>query len=236
MKLLGIIGAMEEEVAALKEAMTGVEVTEKAGMTFVKGMLCGCPAVVVRSGVCKVNSAICAHILADDFQVDAVINTGIAGSLDAKIDIGDIVISTEAMYHDVEATVWGYAPGEIPQMGGVVAFPADEGLIKLAQECCHKANPEIGTHPGRILSGDQFISSQEKKDELKEKFHGKCCEMEGAGIAQAAYLNKVPYVILRAISDKADNSAVMAYEEFEKEAICHCVKLVKEMAAAWSAE
>ena len=236
MKLLGIIGAMEEEVAALKAEMTDVEVTEKARMTFLKGSLSGHPVVVVRSGVCKVNSAICTQILADHFHVSAVVNTGIAGSLNAAIDIGDIVISTEAMYHDVEATVWGYAPGEIPQMGGVVFFPADENLIGLAEKCCKKANPDIGVHKGRVLSGDQFISSPEKKMALRETFKGECCEMEGSGIAQAAYLNKLPYVIIRAISDKADNSAVMDYEEFEKEAIRHCVSLVNEMVAAYFAE
>ncbi len=229
MKLLGIIGAMEEEVADLKARMTGVEITEKARMTFMKGELCGHPVVVVRSGVCKVNSAICTQILADTFHVDAVINTGIAGSLNADINIGDIVVSTEAMYHDVEATVWGYAPGEVPQMGGVVSFPADEELQRVAIAACKKVNPEIGVHSGRVLSGDQFISSTEVKAGLREKFHGECCEMEGAGIAQAAYLNHLPYVILRAISDKADNSAVMDYSEFEKQAILHCVNLVTEM-------
>lgn len=229
MKFFGIIGAMEEEVAALKEQMTDIEITEKARMTFVKGLLNGKPAVVVRSGVCKVNAGICTQILVDDFHVDAVINTGIGGSLNAAIDIGDIVISKEAMYHDVEATVWGYAPGEIPQMGGVVSFPSDPELIRLAEECCRKVNPEIGTHIGKVLSGDQFISDKAVKNVLKEKFGGDCCEMEGAGIAQAAYLNKIPCVILRAISDKADDSAVMDYDVFEKQAIAHCVKLVTEM-------
>ena len=226
--MIGIIGAMEEEVAALKEDMIVEETVELASMVFCKGQLCGKDVVVVRSGIGKVNAGICAQILVDRFHVDTLINTGIAGSLDARIDIGDLVISTDALHHDMDAVNFGYEPGQIPRMD-VLAFPADEELVKKAVEANKKANPEIHTFTGRVASGDQFIAAGDVKDKIAESFHPLCVEMEGAGIAQAAYLNKVSYVIIRAISDKADNSATMDYPTFEKQAIAHSVRLMKEL-------
>ena len=226
--MIGIIGAMEEEVSSLKEEMDVQEIVEKAGMMFCKGILCGQKVVVVRSGVGKVNAGICAQILVDLFQVDLLINTGIAGSLDARIDIGDMVISTDALQHDMDASVFGDPVGQIPRLD-TFSFPADEALARKAIRANEKANPDIRTFTGRIVSGDQFISSKEVKDRIVENFHPLCVEMEGAAIAQAAYLNKVSYVIIRAISDKADNSACMDYPTFEKKAIAHSVRLMKEL-------
>ena len=226
--MIGIIGAMEEEVAALKDDMDVQETIEQASMAFCKGILCGKEVVVVRSGIGKVNAGICAQILVDRFQVDTLINTGIAGSLDAKIDIGDMVISTDALYHDMDATVFGDPVGQVPRMD-TLAFPADETLVQKAVQANEKANPDIHTFTGRIASGDQFISSQEVKEIIVENFHPLCVEMEGAGIAHAAYLNKVSCVIIRAISDKADNSATMDYPAFERKAIAHSVRLMKEL-------
>ena len=226
--LVGIIGAMEEEVAALKSEMEQVETREKAGMVFLKGKLCGRDVVVVRSGIAKVNAGICTQILVDDYHVDAVINTGIAGSLQNAIEIGDIVVSTDALQYDVHVEAFGYAPGQIPRMD-TLAFPADARLIDLAEQVCREVNPEIGVHRGRVVSGDCFVSDKAVKAELKKVHQGSCAEMEGAAIAQAAYLNKSPYVILRAISDKADDSATVDYDAFEKMAIRHCVNLVRGM-------
>ncbi len=226
--MTGIIGAMEEEVAALKEAMEVQEVAELASMTFYRGVLCGKDVVVVRSGIGKVNAGICAQILVDRFHVDTLINTGIAGSLDARIDIGDMVISTDALHHDMDAVQFGYPAGQVPRME-VLSFPADEELVKKAVQANEKANPDIHTYTGRVASGDQFIASKEVKEKIVENFQPLCVEMEGAAIAQAAYLNKVSYVIIRAISDKADNSATMDYPTFERQAIAHSVGLVKEL-------
>ena len=226
--MIGIIGAMEEEVEALKEAMEIRKTEEVAGMVFCEGVLCGKDAVVVRSGIGKVNAGICAQILVDHFDVDVLINTGIAGSLDARIDIGDMVISTDAVHHDMDATIFGDPAGQVPRMD-TLAFPADGVLVEKAKAANEKANPEIRTFTGRVASGDQFISSAEAKERIVSMFHPLCTEMEGAGIAQAAYLNKVSYVIIRAISDKADNSAVMDYPEFERQAITHSVRLMKEL-------
>ena len=225
---LGIIGAMEEEVAQLKEKMTDLTITAKASMEFYDGLLLGKPVTIVRSGIGKVNAGCCTQILADLFHVDCVINTGIAGSLDASIDIGDIVLCTDAMQHDVDAVAFGYPLGTIPRMP-VSAFPADEKLRKKAKELCEKVNPEIHVHEGRIVTGDQFIADRAKKDFILENFHGMCTEMEGAAIAHCAYLNQIPFLVIRAISDKADDSAHMDYPAFEALAIERSVKLILEM-------
>ena len=142
MKKIGIIGAMEVEVEALKKDMQISSVIKKAQMEFCAGILNGMEAVVVRSGVCKVNAAVCTQILIDDFGVDAIINTGVAGSLNADINIGDIVISTDVVHHDVNAVTFGYAPGQIPQMN-VFSFQADEALAEKAAAVSRKVNPSL---------------------------------------------------------------------------------------------
>ena len=228
MNIIGIIGAMEEEVELLKEKMTDTVIIEKAGMKFVKGTLKGQTAVVVRSGIGKVNAGICTQILADEFQVEAVINTGIAGSLKAEINIGDIVLSTDTMQHDVDAREFGYPLGQIPRME-TLTFLADENLRKLAKEVCEEVNPDIQVFEGRVASGDQFVADKETKERIIENTQAYCTEMEGAAIGQAAYLNKIPYLVIRAISDKADDSAHVDYPTFERQAIRHTVNLVSRM-------
>lgn len=226
MKKIGIIGAMDEEVNILKSRMKDGAVKTVASMEFCEGTLKGKDVVVVRSGIGKVNAAVCTQILADLYQVDAVINTGVAGSLQNEIDIADIVLSTDTLQHDMDATGFGYEHGVIPRMDNSI-FEADKKLVKLAKEVCDEVIPEVGVHTGRVVSGDQFISDTDKKDWLVEKFGGCCTEMEGAAIAQAAYLNGIPFLVIRAISDKADHSAEMAYAEFEEIAIGHTVKLLE---------
>ena len=226
MKTVGIIGAMEVEVERLKKDMVVQRELKKAGMEFCEGVLMGQPAVVVRSGIGKVNAAVCTQILVDEFKADVIINTGIAGSLNAQIDIGDFVISTDVVHHDMDAVNFGYEPGQIPQMD-VFSFAANEELVELAEQVCHEVNPEINVFRGRIVSGDQFVADKAVKERITSLFHGFCTEMEGAAIAQASYLNGVPFVILRAISDKADDSATEDYPTFEKKAAEHCVKLVE---------
>ncbi len=226
--MIGIIGAMDEEVAKVKEQMEDVSVVQKASMDFYKGTLKGVPVVVVRSGIGKVNAALCTQILVDIFQVSSVINTGIAGSLRAEINIGDIVLCTDALEHDMDAVAFGYPVGQIPRMD-TLSFEADEKLRTVAKAACEKVLPEIGVFEGRVVTGDQFVSSAQKKDWLFETFAGYCTEMEGAAIAHAAYVNDIPFLIIRAISDKADNSASMDYPAFEAMAIDNSVKLLMEM-------
>ena len=229
--MLGIIGAMEVEVKELREMMENPQAQTVAGMTFYQGTIKGKEVVVVRSGIGKVNAGICSQILVDRYHVEGIINTGIAGSLKNEINIGDIVLATCAVQHDVDATGFGYPIGEIPQMG-IKEFPADEKLRALAEECSKKANPDIQVFSGRVASGDQFISSKEKKNWISENFEAYCTEMEGAAIAQAAYLNNIPYLVVRAISDKADDSANMDYSEFEAKAVENSVRLMAAMLEA----
>lgn len=226
--MIGIIGAMDEEISQITDKMTGVAVTETAGMTFNRGKLNGREIVAVRSGIGKVNAAICTQILAADFHADHIINTGVAGSLRNEINIGDVVISTDAVQHDMDATGFGYEPGVIPRMK-ISDFPADERLIKLAVQACREAVPSVGVYEGRIVSGDQFISDRQVKEKLIKQFDAFCTEMEGAAVAQAAYLNNIPFLIIRAISDKADGSAKMDYSEFERRAIDNSVALLTRM-------
>ena len=230
MKTIGIIGAMEVEVAILKEKMEDVRIIKKASMDFYEGRLAGKKAVVVRSGIGKVNAGICAQILADVFSVDAIINTGIAGSLNKNINIGDIVLSTDVVQHDMDATGFGYRKGQIPQMP-VFFFNADENLRRLAAEVCREVNPDIQVFEGRIASGDQFVCDQDVKNQIVSDFSAYATEMEGAAIGQAAYLNEIPFLVVRAISDKADGSAQMDYSEFEKAAVDHSVRLTLNMLA-----
>ncbi len=226
--MLGIIGAMDEEVAKIKEQMDDVKVMSKAAMDFYEGTLNGKDVVVVRSGIGKVNAAMCTQILVDTYGVEAVINTGIAGSLNAQIDIGDIVLSTDTLEHDMDAVAFGYPLGQIPRMD-TLSFKADGKLRALAKKVCDEVVPEVSVFEGRVVSGDQFVSDKGKKDWLVENFDGYCTEMEGAAIAHAAYLNGIPFLIIRAISDKADDSASMDYPTFEAQAIEHSVKLLLAM-------
>ena len=227
-KAIGIIGAMEIEVAQLKEMMKDMTVITKAGMDFCRGTINERDVVVVQSGVGKVNAAVCAQILVDMFDVGAIINTGVAGSLRAEINIGDIVISRTAVQHDMDVRALRYKKGFIPGMKKS-KFPADDGLLLLAVRTCQQVNPDIKVYTGVVATGDQFIADQAVKDEIVETFKASCTEMEGASIAQVAWLNEVPFVIIRAISDKADGSAQMDYPEFEKMAVENTVRLLDAM-------
>ncbi|MCP1110035.1 adenosylhomocysteine nucleosidase [Lachnospiraceae bacterium PF1-21] len=230
--MIGIIGAMAEEVQGLIQVMENVSVMEKASMTFHKGQLYKQEVVVVRSGIGKVNAAVCAQILIDEFAVETIINTGIAGSLDERIDIGDMVISTDAVHHDMDATIFGDPLGQVPRMD-TLYFPADQGLAAKAKGVNEAVNPQIKTFLGRVASGDQFVSSKEKKAVIKESFGPLCVEMEGAAIAHVAYLNHCPYLIVRSISDKADDSATEDYEVFEKKAVANSTTFMRSLIERW---
>lgn len=228
MTKLGIIGAMEEEVETLLQWMEDKQETSKAGSRFFDGTLEGLPVTVVQCGVGKVNAALCTQILCDCFGVTHLVNTGIAGSLCADLDIGDLVVSQDAMYHDVDAVAFGYPMGQVPGMD-VISFPADDELIGYAFAAAEAVNPGH-TKIGRVASGDQFVASKEVKQRIIDLTKGLCTEMEGAAIAQTAYRNKLPFVILRAISDKADDSAEMDYPSFERIAAHRCAAVTQGLA------
>ena len=228
MTKLGIIGAMEEEVETLLGLMEEKRESERAGSRFFDGTLEGLPVTVVQCGVGKVNAALCAQILCDCFGVTHLVNTGIAGSLCADLDIGDLVVSQDSMYHDVDAVAFGYPMGQVPGMD-VISFPADDELIGYAFAAAEAVNPGH-TKIGRVASGDQFVASKEVKQRIIDLTKGLCTEMEGAAIAQTAYRNKLPFVILRAISDKADDSAEMDYPSFERIAAHRCAAVTQGLA------
>ena len=228
MSKIGIIGAMDLEVDALKAQMHKEKEITRAGMTFCEGTLNGAQVVIVKCGIGKVNAGMCVQILADLFEVTHVINTGVAGSLNADLDIGDILISTDAVYHDFDATIFGYAPGQVPGTPAA-EFAADSRVTQLAMESCQAVCPDITCRSGRVVTGDQFVSSKEVKDRLINVFGGFCTEMEGCAIAHAATLNNLPFVIIRAISDKADDSAEMDYPTFERAAAKHSAALVADL-------
>ena len=232
MTKIGIIGAMEIEVNMLQEQMEQCMITERAGMSFYEGRLCNVPAVVVKSGAGTVNSAICAQILADLFGVTHIINTGVAGSLSEEVDYCDMVISTEVCYHDMHNEAMGYKPGEPPRPGWLL-YTADETMIACAEAACRKVKDSKGEafeiHKGRIVTGDWFINTAERKAAVIAKFGGLCTEMEGASIGHSAYLNGIPFVVLRSISDKADDSADVDFHSFEVDAAKRSMEIVKEM-------
>ncbi len=232
MNKIGIIGAMEIEVNLLQQQLEQCHVTTHAGMVFYEGLLCGVPAVIVKSGAGKVNSAICAQILADLFDVTHIINTGVAGALDTNVDYCDMVISTEVCYHDMHNEAMGYKPGEPPRPGWLL-YTADEKMIACAEAAGKKVLDEDGPtfkiHKGRIVTGDWFINSAERKAAVIAKFGGLCTEMEGASIGHSAYLNGIPFVVIRSISDKADDSADVDFHSFEVEAAKRSMRIVQEM-------
>lgn len=222
----GIIGAMDVEVNFLKDAMTDKKINTIAGMEFCEGKLDDTDVIVVKCGMGKVNAGICAQILVDQYHVGRVINTGVAGSLDAEINIGDIVISTDTVQHDFDLTPIGYKRGELnsPRM---IAIPADEKMRTTAAEAVREVAPDIQAFEGRICTGDQFIASKEQKKAIVSEFQGLCCEMEGGAIAQVCYLNDIPFVIIRAISDKADDSEEVSFKAFEEAAAVHCAAITR---------
>ena len=224
---LGIIGAMDVEVKTLQNNMENISISEKAGMTFYSGKLKGIDCVVVQCGVGKVNAALCVQCLCDCFEVTHIVNTGVAGSLCAELDIGDLVISQNAVYHDFDCHVVNdnSVVGQVPGLS-VREVPADDSLMALAFAAAETINPghnRIGT----VASGDQFVCTKEQKAQIIADTAALCTEMEGAAIAHGAWRNGVPFVVLRAISDKADDSSEMDYPTFEAIAAkrCACVTM-----------
>lgn len=226
---IGIIGAMDVEVDLLKENMAaeGALETDTIGrLAFYKGTLSGTPVVVAQCDVGMVNAAAHTQLMIDRFSVRCVVNTGVAGSLDASIDIGDIVVATDAVNHVMDVGNLGYAPGQTPGLS-TLAFPADEALRRAAEAAAGELG--IQTWEGRVASGDVFVREDADKERIADEFDASCCEMEGAAIAQVCWLNDVPFAIVRAISDKADGTDYIDYPTFEAQAARQCAALVTRM-------
>ncbi|MBO4547509.1 MAG: 5'-methylthioadenosine/adenosylhomocysteine nucleosidase, partial [Treponema sp.] len=215
MKKLGIIAAMEVESKIILDALKengGLKETKAGGTVFYEGSIGSKQIVLARSGVGKVNAALCAQRMILQFGADFIINTGIAGAMGKGLGVLDIVVSSDAVYHDVDATNWGYKIGQIPQMD-VYNFEADKKMVAAIQEI-FPTLPEAQGHKlavGRVASGDQFVADKELKARIMQNFNPLCVEMEGAAIAHACHINGVPFVIIRALSDMADDNGEAAY-------------------------
>lgn len=231
MKKIGIIGAMEVEIDFLLNLMGNeVKKTEAGSIVFNEGKISGTSVVVVRSGICKVNAALCAQRLILQFGCTHIINTGIAGAMAKELGVLDFVVSTEALQHDVDATGFGYKLGQIPQMS-VFSFEADKSMIQAAKDAFAENELSKGHKmiEGKIATGDQFISDKKTKERIQANFAPACVEMEGCAIAQACYLNKTPFVIIRCMSDNADDLKENEYSFNESVAGEMSAKIVQHM-------
>jgi adenosylhomocysteine nucleosidase len=224
---IALIGAMDEEIELLVKHMERVTQTEKAGIVFLEGTFLGTKVAVCKSGVGKVNAAVTTQILIDLFGVDAILFTGVAGALDPVLNIGDIVISTECMQHDMDVTALGFSKGTIPFAEKSV-FEADKGLLELATASGQRLFAGR-VKQGRVLSGDQFVASRELVAELHRELGGTCTEMEGAAVAQVCSMNGIPFVVIRSMSDKADGSAHVNFAEFTIQAAENSYMMIEDM-------
>ena len=226
MSKIGIIGAMDEEVNILKDEMEINETIKIASMDFYIGKLESKDIVLVRCGIGKVNAAICTQVLIDKFDVSIVINTGVAGAMHDSLNILDVVVSDDVLYHDFDVTGFGYKLGEIPRMDSSV-FKADNNLVNISINAAKEVLKSENVFKGRVVSGDVFVSSAELKEKINMVFNAYCTEMEGAAIGHTCFLNNKPFVIIRAMSDKADGSAHANFNEFVEKASHNSKEIVK---------
>ncbi len=226
MEKIGIIGAMDYEISSYLLDLKDANITDKIGCKFYSGILNNRNVVIVKSGIGKVNSAICSQILIDGFDVNCIVFTGVAGALNENLDIHDIVISKDCVQHDVDATTMGFKRGQILYTD-LFNFEASENLIDIAKECTTLLG--FNSVVGRILTGDQFINDTNYANKIKTELNGDCVDMESAAVGQVCHLNNIPFVIIRSISDKADHSSHVDFPVFCKEAAIKSHKLVMEI-------
>lgn len=226
--MLGIIGAMDEEIENLLIELDNKKEEKIANEVFYSGKLENKEVVIVKSGIGKVNSSVCTTILIERFNVDQIIFTGVAGGINFDLDVGDVVISRDLIQHDFDCTAFGAKPGEIPRMKEYI-FKSNEKLMKLAKKSAEKIIEKNRVIVGRVASGDQFITDKEDTEKLREIFKADCTEMEGASVAQVCYLYNIPFVVIRSISDKADHSAHVDFKEFVIESAITSKKIVLNM-------
>lgn len=225
----GIIGAMEPEVAILKGQLTNTEVTEIAGFTFYQGQLNGDDVVIVQSGIGKVAAALATALLIDKFSPDYVVNTGSAGGFDQSLKVGDIVVSSEVRYHDVNLTVFGYEIGQLP--ANPAAFIPHPTLVEAAKKGIEKLD-NINTLVGLITTGDTFMTADEDIAKARANFPTMAAvEMEGAAIAQTCHKFDVPFVVIRSMSDIAGKESPSSFEAYLETASVNSSQLVLNMLA-----
>jgi len=227
---IGVIGAMQEEIELLLAGMEEPRTLQHAGMTYYEGSFKGKNIVLTRSGVGKVNAAVCTQVLIDRFGAEAVVFTGVAGAVDPALNIGDIVVSTSCVQHDVDVSALGFPRGMIP-FQEVSEYRSDDRLVALAEEAGRALFPGR-CRTGKVLSGDQFIADRDTVKSLHEQFGGACTEMEGAAVAQVCHMNGVPHVVIRSMSDKATARPTVNFAEFTVEAANRSFAIVDAMLEA----
>ncbi len=225
--IIGIIAAMDSEIAAIKESMTDKITETVSGIEFVSGNLCGKNVVVAKCGIGKVFAAICAQTMILKYSPSLVINTGVGGTLTDKLGIGDIAIASDVVQHDMDTSPLGDPVGLVSGIN-VVHFPADSRAVQLIGKAADSLS--INNVKGTVASGDQFIASKAKKAYIVDNFGAIACEMEGAAIGHVCYVNDTPFAVIRAISDSADDSSHMEYGEFLKIAAERSFKVVTRFA------
>ncbi|PYZ97177.1 5'-methylthioadenosine/S-adenosylhomocysteine nucleosidase [Alteribacter lacisalsi] len=223
-----IIGAMEEEISYFLASGESFEEVKKAHLTLYKGNLHGQDVIITRCGVGKVNAAVTTQILIDYCGADRIVFTGVAGALHKELEVGDIVVSTACQQHDLDASPLGFKKGEVPMFDGPSVFPADETLIKSAYTAAETVGG-VQVMKGIVLSGDQFVADRDLVNELSDTFNGVCVEMEGAAVAHAAMVNRIPYVVIRSISDKANGEAAESFTSFVNKAAKRSAAIVERM-------
>lgn len=226
---IGIIGAMHEEIVELRELMVNIKERKISNLTFFEGELCGKEVVLTESGIGKVNAALSTTLLINEYKTEKIIFTGVAGAVNPEVNVTDIVIGTDLVESDMDVTAGGnYKLGEIPRMKNSY-FKPDSYLFDLAKSAAIKLFGEKKVFLGRIISRDEFVASEEKVKKLNEIFSADCVEMEGAAVAHVCEVLNIPFVVIRSISDKADNEAGMTFDEFVKIAAKNSKLIVEEI-------
>lgn len=221
MNIIGIIGAMPSELADIRNMLDKAEVRKISGFDFYINSFAGKTIINACCGIAKVNAALCTQVLIDNFRPDAIINTGIAGGMNSAVKVCDIVVSDEVLPHDLDL----HFLNDYPPYCGI--FKADEKLIEKAEEICRKFG--IASFRGRIVSGEAFISDSKIKADICSRFSPYAVDMESAAVGHCCYLNEIPYVSVRCISDNADDDGAMSFDEFEKIAAGRVAEIVLKM-------
>ncbi|MGL6166971.1 MAG: 5'-methylthioadenosine/adenosylhomocysteine nucleosidase [Fusobacteriaceae bacterium] len=225
---IAIIGAMDSEIKILLSEMKEVKKEERATVVFYEGKLLNKDVVVFKSGIGKVNAAMSTTIAMEEYDVNKIIFTGVAGAINKNLNITDVVISDYLVQHDYDTTIFGSKKGAVP--GSVdTKFFADKKLINIAKNSAQKVLGKNKVYIGTIATGDQFIADKKTVAALETDFGAWAVEMEGAAVAHVANLYKTPIVVIRSMSDKADGSAHMNYNDFVKVAADNSAKIVMNM-------
>ncbi len=226
---IGILGAMDQEVALLQASLDNPEVVEWKHLTFYTGSLHGVEVVVVKCGIGKVAAAVATTALVDRFAPDYVVNTGSAGGFDTDLNLGDLVIATSVLHHDIDITHFGYTLGQAAGMPAT--YESDETLI-LAAEQAAEQSLDVTTKRGLICTGDSFIGSDEAAARLREAFPTMAAvEMEGAAIAQTCFMLSTPFLVIRSLSDIAGKTSTVSFQSYLEKAAKHSAELVMQMIA-----